>query len=405
MKKSTQRQLPIPCFHGGQAKPPVPLSLPKFTLIVLALFTAGCSKEPVVDAKVNDASPNIEAAPDVNVVSVDHPELFALAPVEMRKTQSELPVNGVVAPDVNRNVPVNALTGGRVVDLRVRLGDDVTKGQLLLTMTSPDMSGAMSDYQKFQADERLTRTQLERSQLLYSKGAVAQKDLQVAEDTDAKAKVDVQTSAERIRILGGDVNHLTPLIEVRAPVSGTIVEQNVVAASGVKSLDNSPNLFTIADLSHVWVLCDVYENNLSQVQLGDRASIHLNAYPDRKLEGRVSNIGSLLDPTTRTAKVRVDLPNPGRLMRPNMFATVVFVAASSQSRMTVPVSAILRLQDRDWLFVQQSPKHFRRAEVQALPAAAAYQQIVSGVQPGDKVVVNALQFSRAIENQQEQSQK
>ena len=374
-----------------------------YIFTALALSLSGCSKEPMVDAKVNDPPSKVEEAPDVNSVSIDHPELFALVPVEMRKTQSELSVNGVVAPDVNRNVPVNVLTAGRVTDLRVRLGDDVKKGQLLLTMTSPDMSSAISDYQKFQADARLIKTQLERSQLLYSKGAIAQKEVQVAEGADQKARVDVSTSAERIKILGGDTSRLSPLIEVRAPVSGTIIEQNVVAASGIKSLDNSPNLLTIADLSHVWVLCDVYENTLSQVHMGDRASIQLNAYPDRKLEGRVSNIASLLDPATRAAKVRVDLPNPNRLMRPNMFATVVFVAQGTKSRITVPVSAILRLQDRDWVFVQQSPKSFRRTEVQAVPATAGYQEILSGVHPGDMVAANALQFSRAIDNQQEQA--
>ena len=373
-------------------------------LTALALtFLSGCSKESLVDAKANDPASKVEEAPDVNAVSIDHPELFAVVPVEMRKTRSELSVNGVVAPDVNRNVPVNVLTAGRVADLRVRLGDEVKKGQLLLTMTSPDMSSAISDYQKFQADARLAKTQLERSQLLYSKGAIAQKEVQVAEDADQKARVDVSTSAQRIEILGGDVNRLTPMIEVRAPVSGTIIEQNVVAASGIKSLDNSPNLLTIADLSHVWVLCDVYENNLSQVHLGDRASIQLNAYPGPKLEGRVSNIGSLLDPATRTAKVRIDLPNPQRLMRPNMYATVLFVAQSTQSRLTVPVSAILRLQDRDWVFVQQGPKRYRRTEVQAAPASASYQEILSGVHPGDVIAANALQLSRAIDNQQEQS--
>jgi multidrug efflux pump subunit AcrA (membrane-fusion protein) len=147
----------------------------------------------------------------------------------------------------------------------------------------------------------------------------------------------------------------------------------------------------------------VYENNLALVHLGDRASIRLNAYPDRKLEGRVSNIGSLLDPATRTAKVRIDLPNPNRVMRPNMFATVVFVSRGTQSRMTVPVSAILRLQDRDWVFVQQGPKRFRRTEIQTLPDRTGYQEILSGVHPGDVIAANALQFSRAIDNQQEQS--
>jgi cobalt-zinc-cadmium efflux system membrane fusion protein len=304
---------------------------------------------------------------------------------------------------VSRTVPVNSLTGGRVVDVRVRLGDDVHKGQVLLTMRSPDIASAISDYQKFQADEVLARTQLERSQLLYSHGAVAQKEVQVAEGMEQKAKVDVQTAAQRIELLGGDLKQLSTLLEVKAPVSGTIIEQNVTNSAGVKSLDNAPSLFTIADLSHVWVLCDVYENNLAQVHIGDRATVHLNAYPDRKIDGRVSNISKLLDPATRSTKVRVDLENSNSLLRPNMFATVLFVSEGRQNRMTVPVGAILRLQDRDWVFLKLDGRHFRRTEVQVgATSADGRQEILSGLKEGDQLAANALQFSRAVENAAEQ---
>ena len=178
-----------------------------------------------------------------------------------------------------------------------------------MTINSSDMSQAFSDYKKFQADEALAKTQSERAQLLFSHGALAQKDLEVAAETYDKAKVDTQTALDHVRILGGDPQHPSSVIDVRAPVSGTIVEQNVTAAAGVKSLDNSPNLFTIADLSQVWVICDVYENDLAQVHVGDRAQIELNAYPDRKFSGRITNIGKLLDPKTRSAKVRIELSN------------------------------------------------------------------------------------------------
>lgn len=372
-------------------------------LLVLALTTLpGCSRG-VVSAKVNDTV-KVEDAPDPNLVTMDHPELFQTVTVDMRKVPNELPVNGVIAPDVSRTVPVNALSSGRVLDIKARLGDFVEKGQILLSLSSPDLSAAISDYRKAVADDALAKRQLERSQQLYDHGAMAQKDLQIAEDSAEKARVDVQTTSERIRILGGTIANLSPVIEILAPVSGTIVEQNVTAAAGVKSLDNSPNLFTIADLSRVWMLCDVYENNLAQVHLGDRAAVQLNAYPDRKIEGRISNISSLLDPTTRTAKVRIDLPNPGGLMKPNMFGTVLFTSQSNASRMALPVSAILRLQDRDWVFVKVNGKQFRRTEVQGLPAGQdGFQQILSGVQPGDRVAANALQFSRAVENAAEQS--
>lgn len=371
-------------------------------LLLLSLALAGCSRENV-NAKAPETV-KVEEAPDPNVVAMDHPELFQLATIEMRKVPDELSVNGVVAPDVSRTVPVNAMSAGRVVEVKVRLGDTVQKGQVLLTLTSSDLSTAISDYHKAVADEVLAHRQLDRSQLLYDRGAIAQKDLQIAEDTEEKARVDVRATTERIRILGGDVNQLSSIIVVRAPVSGTIVEQNVTTAAGVKSLDSAPNLFTIADLSRVWMLCDVYENNLSQVHLGDRASVQLNAYPDRNIEGRIGNISSLLDPNTRTAKVRIDLPNPGGLMKPNMFGTVKFFSQSSKSHMAVPVSAILRLQDRDWVFLKLNEKQFRRTEVQALPAGKdGFQHIVSGVKPGDQVAANALQFSRAVENAAEQA--
>ena len=374
---------------------------------MLAVFAVACALTAIAacggqsNVKADNVEAKVEQAPDINVVAVAHPEQFSIVAVELRKVTNQLSANGVVAPDVSRNVPVNAMTSGRVVDVKVRLGDDVRQDQVLLTLRSSDVAAAIADYRKSQADEALARSQLERAQLLHSHGAIAQKDVQAAEAAAQKAKVDLETSAQRIELLGGDAHAPTPLIAVKAPVPGTIIEQNVTTSAGVKSLDNSPNLFVIADLSHVWVMCDVYENNLAQVHLNDRAIVQLNAYPDRKIAGRVSNISKLLDPVTRTAKVRVDLANSSGLLRPNMFATVLFESVGRENRMSVPVGAILRFQDRDWVFVKLSGPQFRRTEIQAGPANAdGSQQILSGVHPGDQVAANALQLSRTVENQQ-----
>src|SRR5262249_25274607 len=158
---------------------------------------------------------------------------------------------GVVNPDVSRNVPVVSLASGRVVDLRARLGDEVAKGQLLMRIQSADVSGAYSDYRKAVAGEMLARTQLDRAQVLYDRAAIARNDLEVAQDTEDKALVDVETTAEHLRVLGLDTTHPpTGIVEIHAPVSGVITEQNVTPAAGVKTLDNSPNLFTISDLSN-----------------------------------------------------------------------------------------------------------------------------------------------------------
>jgi len=367
---------------------------------LLGLLLAGCNargRQP--DPKAEAPPPaQVEQETDASLVKVDHPEQFPLATAARRDAAPELNVTGVVQADVSRNVPVISLASGRVVDIRARLGDEVTKGQLLMRVQSADISGAFSDYRKAMADEVLARAQLDRSKLLYEKGAIAQKDLEVAQDTDDKAKVDVETAAQHLRVLGVDMSQPTAVVDIFAPASGVIVEQNVTAAAGVKTLDSSPNLFTIADLSQVWILCDVYENQLPNVRIGEFADIRLNAYPGRVLKGRISNIGPILDPNIRTAKVRLELPNPG-ILRLGMFVTATFHGQQIESRAVVPASAVLHLHDRDWVYVPAGKNTFRRVEVvggKMLPPDM--QEIVSGIRPGERVVSNAL----VLENTSEQ---
>jgi cobalt-zinc-cadmium efflux system membrane fusion protein len=361
------------------------------------LIWSGCGKNQTADAATS-APVTVEAAPDPNVAEVDHPEQFPLATAELRAAHDDLTVNGAVTPDVSRTVPVNALSGGRVVEIAARLGDDVQKGQVLLKIHSPELAQALSDYQKALSDEMLSRRALERALILFEHGALAEKEKENAQATEDKAKIDVAAVKEKIRLLNGSLDTLSPIIEVRAPISGTIVAQNITGGAGVKSLDNAPDLFTIADLSEVWVMCDVYENNLARVHEGDFAEVRLAAYPDRPLRGRVAKIMSLLDPATRTAKVRLELPNPKGLLKPGMFATARFVSREATRRVFVPASAILRLHDKDWVFRPAGGKSFRRVEVTAgLAQGEGSQEILSGLAAGDRVVSNALQFSSTVE--------
>src|SRR5262245_28034990 len=171
----------------------------------------------------------------------------------------QLRVTGTVAPDISRSVPVISPASGRVVAIEARLGDSVKKGQVLLRVQSADLSAAFSDYRKAVVDEQLARSQQERAKDLYDKGAGSLKDLQAADDAEAKARVDLENTAERIRVLGGSLDHPSSIVEIRAPVSGVITDQQVTNASGVAGL-GAPNPFTISDLSALWVLCDVFEN-------------------------------------------------------------------------------------------------------------------------------------------------
>jgi membrane fusion protein, heavy metal efflux system len=361
----------------------------------LVVLSASCS---------NDAKPaptKVEVTLDPNLYNTDHPELFKLVRVEARELPTVLTANGAVTPDVNRTIHVTSQGSGRVVDLKVRLGDSVSKGQVLLSIYSAELAGAFSDYQKAVADERLAKKSLERAQLLYSHGALAEKDLQQAEGAEEKAKADAQNTEQHVRILGGDPAHPGSLIELRAPVSGTIVEQNISGFEGVKSLDNSPNLFIIADLTQVWVVCDVYENDLSQIQLGDSAEIRLNAYPDKVYQGKVADISRVLDPNLRSAKVRIVLPNPDESLRPNMYAVATFRSRKMQSRLVVPSTAIMRLQDKDWVFRKEGQSQFRKTEVHTQGVTEdGLQQLQDGpLKAGDEVVANALAFATSVAEQ------
>jgi membrane fusion protein, heavy metal efflux system len=389
---------------GADVVPP-PGSAPRFFVarigqctafllcLALAAFSVACSN----DTKA--APTKQEITVDPNLLTIDHPEMFQTVKVESRDLPSELNANGTVQPDVNKTIHVTSLGSGRVVELKARLGDYVKKGQELLVISSPDLAAAMGDYQKASADEALARKALDRAQLLYSKGALAQKDLEVAENAETKAISDQKTAESRLRMLGGDPAHPSTMIELRAPVAGTIVEQNVAGFEGIKSLDNTPNLFTIADLSNVWVVCDVYENDIGDVHIGDPAEVRLNAFPDRVFKGTISDVSRVLDPTTRSAKVRIVLANGNGAFRPGMFAVATFRSRRVKPHLIVPATAIMRLQDKDWVFRKETANTFRRVEVQSSGLPDGLQQIEQGAKLGDELVANALAFSAAASEQ------
>ncbi|MBV8895901.1 MAG: efflux RND transporter periplasmic adaptor subunit [Acidobacteriaceae bacterium] len=366
-------------------------------LAVLSVILIGCGTQAAVDAKaMAPPAANVVEEPDLNVVKIDHPERFTLVAAGSIEQRPQVHAVGTITPNVENSVPVVSLASGRVVAVYAKLGDDVKKGQLLLKVLSNDITNAFQTYRQAVADEALAKKQLERAKLLYEHGAIALNDLEVAEDAEEKARV-ARTSAEQaIRTLGGDPSREDPVISIYAPISGTIVEQNVVQSASVHTPDNQPNLFTIANLSNVWVICDVYENDLPAVRLGDIADVELNAYPGRIFHGRISNIGKILDPNIRTAKVRIDLANPG-IMRAGMFVAATFYGLHGQVYSVVPSGAVLHLHDRDWVFVPAGNGQFRRTEVHGGKFVDGQQVILSGLSPGQKVVNDALALSAETE--------
>jgi cobalt-zinc-cadmium efflux system membrane fusion protein len=360
------------------------------------LLLLGCN-ESKGDPKA-EAPPTATVEPDLdaNNFKVDHPDQFPLVAATEHKAAPALNVTGVVQPDIARAVPVISLAAGRVVEIKARLGDTVKKGQLLLRVQSNDVSGAYQVYRKAVNDELLARQQLERSQILYEKGAIAKSALEQAEDVAKNAKADLDAATEQLRLLGIDKDHPSGIVDIFAPISGVITDQQVTNSSGIQGL-GSPNPYTISDLSYVWIVCDVYENDLDAVQAGAYADIRLNAYPNKVFKARIDNILPVLDPSIRTAKVRLEVPNPG-MMRVGMFVTATFYGKQSETRAVIPATAILHLHDREWVYAPVSAGHFKRLEVvpgNMLPDNL--QEVVSGIKPGDQVVSNALPLQNTLE--------
>lgn len=367
--------------------------------LAISLSLTACGK------KFNPAdgaapSPQIVETSDPGLVTVDKPEQFSLVAADRMEARAQVNVTGTVNPDIAREVPVISLASGRVVDIRTRLDDNVKKGQLLLKVQSPDITNAFDTYLKAVNDEHLANTQLKRAEILYQHGAIPQSQLEQAQDTEQDAAADLHAAEGQLDTLGVPRDHPSNIVNVYAPISGVIVAQNVTnaAAAGV-TYSGSSTAFTIADLSRVWIICDVYENDVPKVQLRQEAKISINAYPGKVLIGHVNDIGPVLDPTIRTAKVRIEVANPG-MLRLGMFVTATFASRTKDAYAVIPASAILHLHDRDWVFVPAGGKQFRRVEVNAggmLPGNN--QQILSGIAPGQRVVSDVLQLEATLEAQ------
>ncbi len=361
------------------------------------LLLAGCEKKAVDPAAEAPPTAKVEQAQDTDTVKVDHPQQFPLVAAATQMTSPSMSVTGQVQPDVTRVIPVISLASGRIVSIHAHIGDVVRKGQLLFTVQSNDIETAYSDYRKAVADELLARAQLDRAKLLLSKGAIARSQVEIAEDTENKALVDVEATREHLRVLGvTKFDQASGSVNIYAPATGVIIEQNVTAAAGVKSLDNSPNLFTIANLEDVWVVCDVYENNLPTLATGQMAEIHFPAYPDKTVMGRIGEIAPILDPAIRTAKVRVQVRNPG-FMKIGMFVTAIFKSQKQETHVVVPATAIVHMHDQDFVYIAAGGGNFKRVRVvggEMVPGGG--QVIQTGLAGGQQVATNALELQSTV---------
>jgi cobalt-zinc-cadmium efflux system membrane fusion protein len=370
-------------------------------LLLFTLGLAGCKHEAASESAEAPPAAQVEEVSGSNLVHVDGAGRFSLVQASTQPIRSKLQVTGSVNPDVSREIPVLSLANGRVVALHVGLGDYVQKGQLVMEVQSPDVSTAFDAYLKAVSDEHLATVTLDRDNLLLDKGAIPKSQQEAAQDGEDDAKADLTAAEQQLKILGVDKNHPSENVRIYAPASGVIIAQNVTAAgaAGITYAGSGGSL-TIADLSHVWVICDVYENDLAGVRLGQHADIELNAFPGKTFSGTISDIGAQLDPNLRTAKVRIQVENPQHLLRIGMFTTATLEGSRAELQTVVPATTVLQLHDRSYVFEPAGDGTFKRVLVKTggtLPGNLL--EITAGMQAGQQVVKNALDLENTVDQQ------
>jgi cobalt-zinc-cadmium efflux system membrane fusion protein len=310
-----------------------------------------------------------------------------------------LQIPGSVTPDPTRVVHVFAAAGGRLLEMTVRPWDHVEQGQTLALLESSDVSRAVSDQAKASTDAQVKKKALDRAADLYAHHAIAEKDLEQAEADWRMAEADEKATLSALHLLGvnpetagvnperAGVNPETGAnqLSVKAPRSGIVLEIGATTGEMSKSLDAPQPLCTIADLSTIWVEGNAFEQDAKMLRAGAAAKVTLNAYPGRSWMGRVGVIADVIDPATRTLKVRVVLANPDVTLKPNMFATVWLLRATTQG-IEIPAAAVIREGAKSYVYVAAAADRFERREVTLGRTENDQVQVLTGLKAGEVVV-------------------
>jgi cobalt-zinc-cadmium efflux system membrane fusion protein len=352
-------------------------------VVVLAVALGGCRKAaPAADvpASVTGSNGQItipDGSPLRSALSFDTARTVTLSDV--------VTATAAVESDPSRTVKLFPPMAGRVVALGVRLGDPVHKGEVLVTLDSPDFTAAQADYAHALAAYRQAKSNLARERDLAQYGIAAQRDVEQAETDFSQADGDRARAAARLSVLGIDTSvvlHDQALV-LRSPIEGRIIDLSV----GAGEYHNDPTVpvMTIADLGTVWLSANVPEKDLHGIRSGDRATAVVSAYPEDTIRGVVAMVGAVVDTATRMTKVRVSVPNRGGLLKPGMYATITF-AAQPRARVVVPATSLLQVSDSDYVFVEVRPWTLERRPVVIGRLDGDRAIVREGVSSGQRVV-------------------
>jgi cobalt-zinc-cadmium efflux system membrane fusion protein len=356
-------------------------------LLVLALLThgfglAGAQSKPAAEAPLLIHQGDRILVPEGSAL---RDRLLVMA-ASSEPVSPKLALPGVVEADPARTAAVLSPLGGRVLQLKVALGDRVSRGQVLAVIESPDLAQAYDDDEKAADNFELTRKKLERQQGQLKIGAASDQDLDQARSDHAQAAAEYARTQQRLKVLGMPLEGKarSALLTVRAPVGGSVTVLSIAPGNMIN--DPTQPMMTIADLSTVWVTALAPEKDLAAVARDQDAEVSLAAYPQRVLRGRIAFISDVIEPDSRRNKLRIAFSNADYALKPNMFATVT-LSGPSQPRTVLPTSALLINNDRTSVFVAVAPWTFERRAVETQMEEGASVAIRSGLKAGEQVVV------------------
>lgn len=314
-----------------------------------------------------------------------------VAPAKKQRLAGIISATGKVEANADKIAHVSPRISGKIVSVKSSLGDSVAAGQVLVTLDSVELGEALSRYHQSKTKFTLAQSNMDRIKVLVDKKIAARKEILLAETDYKTAQTELHTDEERLALYGVSIadlqgdNHKKPILPVRSPIGGIITEKH--ATVGELS-DPSKSLYTIADLSSVWVLVDIHEKDLAKVRRGQAATVIVGAFPDQKFRGRITYLADLVDEATRTVKARVEVPNPGRKLKPQMFATVeLALAADAPPVLAVPEEAVQELDGKKLIFVAEKETEFEPRAVELGRASGGMVEVVSGLKEGERYAV------------------
>lgn len=371
--------------------------------------SAGCGGAGESESKMTSYSAGQakEDTAELFTVPQDQMAHVQVAPVQKSRLPRVLHLTGTVAYNAFKTTPVFSAVGGPVQEILAAPGQTVRRGQTLLTVRSPDYSAARSAYMKARSVQLLAEKNFQRATDLYAHHAIAEKDLQQAESDHAAAQADLQSSEDALRALGlKDLEGLSKNsaqtaseIPVQAPAGGEIVERLVGPGQLLQA--GATQCFTISDMSSVWVLVNVYQNDLAYVHAGDAVDITTDAYPT-VFHGKISYIAAALDPTTRTLQARIVTENPGDKLKKDMYLTATVQAGAMKDALTVPDAAVLRDSENEpFVYVLSGAGQFARRQVKIGDSTGGRTLIEGGLKEGERVAGDGslfLQFKNSLQH-------